>query len=222
MSTSDGEGTKMKSYFAGAIALAVVGALSCGDRQSARAQAPSLSAEHLQVARAGSQPPTKGGPANFTGAVTITPLFRATDRTRATGASVSFEPGARTAWHSHPAGQTLIVTSGTGWVQESGGKKQEIKPGDVVWTPPGVKHWHGATATEAMTHIAIFEHVDGKVVDWMGQVNEEQYRNELKTGSRRDRPPTSLGRSLWLRRRTRWGAGRDAGRVKFTAWWMNW
>ena len=166
----------MKSFHAGAIALAVVGALSCGGNQSAGAKAPSPTAEHLEVTRAGSQAKAKGGPENFTGAVAITPLFRATDRTRASGASVSFEPGARSAWHSHPAGQALIVTAGTGWVQESGGKKQEIKPGDVVWTPPGVKHWHGATTTEAMTHIAIFENVDGKVVDWMEQVSEEQYR----------------------------------------------
>ena len=165
----------MKSLYAGAIALVLVGALSCGGKPSAVAKGPSPTAEHVEVTRAGSQRPTRGGPENFTGAVTITPLFRATDHTRASGASVSFEPGARSAWHSHPAGQTLIVTSGTGWVQESGGKKHELKPGDVVWTPPGVKHWHGATATEAMTHTAIQENVDGKVVDWMDQVTEEQY-----------------------------------------------
>ena len=168
----------MKSFHAGVMALAVVGALSCGGAQSAGANAPSPSAEHLEVTRAGSHPPTKGSPANFTGVVTITPLFPATDRRRASGASVSFEPGAPSAWHSHPAGQTLIVTSGTGWVQESGGKKQEIKPGDVVWTPPGVKHWHGATATEGLTHIAIQEQLGGSVVTWMEPVTEEQYRNE--------------------------------------------
>jgi quercetin dioxygenase-like cupin family protein len=116
------------------------------------------------------------GPAeNFTGSVTVTLLFGATQHTRAAGASVSFEPRARAAWHSHPAGQTLIVTAGSGWIQQWGGQRQEIKEGDVIWTPPGVKHWHGATATTAMTHIAIQEHVGGKVVDWMEHVSDEQY-----------------------------------------------
>jgi len=131
-------------------------------------------AQHLVITRRGSQPTTKGSPENFTGSVVITPLFAATDHTRAAGASVTFEPGARTAWHTHPAGQTLIVTSGTGWVQEWGGEKQEVKPGDVMWTPPGVKHWHGATTTSALTHIAIQERVDGKVVDWMEPVTDQQ------------------------------------------------
>lgn len=107
----------------------------------------------------------------------VDPLFAATANTRATGGHVTFEPGARSAWHTHPAGQTLIVTSGIGWVQQWGGERREIKPGDVIWTPPGVKHWHGATATNGMRHIAIQEQVDGKVVDWMEQVSDEQYRN---------------------------------------------
>jgi quercetin dioxygenase-like cupin family protein len=106
----------------------------------------------------------------------VTPLFQPTVHTRASGGSVAFEAGARSAWHSHPAGQTLIVTSGMGWVQEWGASKQEIKAGDVVWTPPGVKHWHGATATDRMTHTAIQEQVDGTAVDWMEQVSDEQYR----------------------------------------------
>jgi quercetin dioxygenase-like cupin family protein len=131
--------------------------------------------QHLAITRSGSQPTTKGPPENFTGSVAVTLLFAATDHTRAAGASVTFEPGAHTAWHTHPAGQTLIVTSGTGWVQEWGGEKQEVKPGDVIWTPPGVKHWHGATATSAMTHIAIQERVDGKVIDWMEPVTDQQY-----------------------------------------------
>jgi quercetin dioxygenase-like cupin family protein len=130
----------------------------------------------ISIQRQGSQPATPGRPENFTGSAMVTPLFQATQATRAAGASVTFQPGARTAWHSHPAGQTLIVTSGNGWVQQAGGPKQEIKAGDVVWTPPGVKHWHGATISQAMTHIAIQEHVNGKVVDWQEHVTEEQYR----------------------------------------------
>ena len=131
---------------------------------------------HIEIRRQGSQPATKGPAEYFTGSVRVTPLFQATDSTRAAGVSVTFEPGARSAWHSHPAGQTLIVTSGTGWVQQEGGRRQEIKTGDVIWTPPGVKHWHGATSSQAMTHIAIQEHADGKVVDWQEHVTEQEYR----------------------------------------------
>jgi quercetin dioxygenase-like cupin family protein len=133
-------------------------------------------AQTVEIMRSGSQPSAKGPAEYFTGSVRIDPLFQANDPSRVSGASVTFEPGARTAWHTHPAGQTLVVTAGTGWVQQEGGEKQEIKPGDVIWTPPGVKHWHGATATNGMTHIAIQEHVDGKVVDWMEQVSDEQYQ----------------------------------------------
>lgn len=132
--------------------------------------------QHMVVTRAGTQPSSRGPAANFTGSVTVTPLFTATEHTRAAGASVSFEPCARSAWHTHPAGQTLIVTSGVGWIQEWGGPKREIRVGDVIWTPPGVKHWHGATVASPMTHIAMQEHVNGKVVDWMEQVSEEHYR----------------------------------------------
>jgi len=106
----------------------------------------------------------------------IDPLFQATEPARANGASVTFEPGARTAWHKHPLGQTLIVTSGCGWVQKQGGPKEEIRPGDVVWFPPGEKHWHGATPTTAMTHFAIQESLDGKAVTWMEKVSDQQYR----------------------------------------------
>ena len=131
----------------------------------------------MDIKRNGSQPSGKGLAEWFTGAVRIDPLFHAPDPARVTGASVTFEPGARTAWHTHPLGQTLIVTSGVGWTQCWGGPKQEIRPGDVVWCPPGVKHWHGATPTSAMTHIAIQERdVDGKVVNWMEHVSDEQYR----------------------------------------------
>lgn len=129
----------------------------------------------ITIARSGSQPSNKGSAQYFTGSVRIDPLFQAKDPSRTSGASVTFEPGARSAWHTHPLGQTLIVTAGTGWVQQEGGAKQEIKPGDVVWIPPGVKHWHGATATNGMTHIAIQEELDGKNVEWMEQVSDEQY-----------------------------------------------
>src|SRR5713101_3891132 len=132
--------------------------------------------KQMEIRRSGSQPSGKG-PANyFTGAVRIDPLFEAADPGRVLGASVTFEPGARTAWHTHPLGQTLIVTAGWGWAQRWGGPIEEIRPGDVIWFPPGEKHWHGATATTAMTHIAIVEKLDGKTADWMEQVSDEQYR----------------------------------------------
>ena len=103
-------------------------------------------------------------------------LFEAPDPARARGASVTFEPGARTAWHTHPLGQTLIIMAGLGWVQTEGGPIEEIRPGDVVWFPPGEKHWHGATPTTAMTHIAVQESLNGKNVDWLEKVSDEQYR----------------------------------------------
>lgn len=130
----------------------------------------------MEIKRSGSQPSGKGRADWFTGAVRIDPLFRAPDPARAAGASVTFEPGARTAWHTHPLGQTLIVTAGCGWVQREGGPVEEVHPGDVVWFAPKEKHWHGSTLTTAMTHIAIHESQDGKVVDWMEPVSDEQYR----------------------------------------------
>src|SRR5438552_18976420 len=131
----------------------------------------------MEIKRIGSQPSGKGPAEWFTGAVRIDPLFEAAAPGRVSGASVTFEPGARTAWHTHTLGQTLIATAGCGWAQRWGGPRQEIRPGDVVWIPAGEKHWHGATATTAITHIAIQEALDGKVVDWMEQVTDEQYRN---------------------------------------------
>jgi quercetin dioxygenase-like cupin family protein len=123
----------------------------------------------MDIKRVGSQPSAKGPSEWFTGTVRIDPLFQAPDPALVQGASVTFEPGARTAWHTHPLGQTLIVTAGCGWAQREGGPIEEIRPGDVVWFPPGEKHWHGATPATAMTHIAIQEKLDGKVVDWMEQ-----------------------------------------------------
>ncbi len=130
----------------------------------------------MEIKRSGSQPSRKGPAEYFTGAVRVDPLFQAPDPAHVSGSSVTFEPGARTAWHTHPLGQTLIVTSGCGWVQREGGTIEEIRPGDVVWFPPGEKHWHGATPTAAMTHIAIQEALNGKNVDWMEKVSDEQYR----------------------------------------------
>ena len=130
----------------------------------------------MQIKRIGTEPSQKGPEDWFTGTVRIDYLFMATEPARAGGAQVTFEPGARTAWHTHPLGQTLIVTFGCGWVQLEDGPVEEIHPGDVVQIAPGEKHWHGATATTAMTHIAIQESLNGSPVEWMEKVTEEQYR----------------------------------------------
>src|SRR5205814_5673115 len=131
---------------------------------------------NMEIKRSGSQSSTKGPADWFTGTVRIDPLFQPPEPARARGASVTFEPGARTAWHTHPLGQTLIVTSGLGWAQREGGPIEEIRPGDVVWFAPNEKHWHGATPTTKMTHIAIQEALEGKVVQWMEHVTDEEYR----------------------------------------------
>ena len=129
------------------------------------------------ITHLGSQPSGKGPSDWFTGSVRIDPLFAANDARRGAAATVTFEPGARTAWHTHPLGQTLVVISGLGRVQREGGPIQEIRPGDVVWFEPGEKHWHGAGPTTAMSHIAVQEHLDGKVVEWMEHVTDEQYKS---------------------------------------------
>jgi quercetin dioxygenase-like cupin family protein len=130
----------------------------------------------MEIRRIGSQPSNKGPSDWFTGNVRIDPLFQAPAPARVAGASVTFEPGARTVWHTHPLGQTLIVIAGCGWTQREGGPIEEIHPGDVVWIPPGERHWHGAAPTTGMTHLALQENLDGKVVDWMEPVTDEQYR----------------------------------------------
>jgi len=130
----------------------------------------------MDITRIGSRPSGKGPADWFTGTVRIDPLFEAPHPARVAAATVTFEPGARTAWHTHTLGQTLIVTAGCGWVQREGGPIEEVKPGDVIWFPPGVRHWHGATPATAMTHIAIQEAMNGKTVDWMEKVSDEQYR----------------------------------------------
>ena len=129
----------------------------------------------MEIKHSGSQPSGQGPDAWFTGNVRIDPLFSAVEPSRVSGALVTFEPGARTAWHTHPLGQRLIVTAGCGWVKCAGGPKHEIRAGDVIVCPPGEKHWHGATATTAMSHIAIQEALDGKVVEWLEKVSDDEY-----------------------------------------------
>jgi quercetin dioxygenase-like cupin family protein len=131
----------------------------------------------MEITKLGTKP-SAAGPADwFTGSVRIDPLFDANVARRGVAATVTFEPGARTAWHTHPLGQTLIITAGIGWVQREGGQVEEVRPGDVVWFEPDEKHWHGASATKAMSHIAIQENLNGKVVDWMEHVTDEQYKH---------------------------------------------
>ena len=129
----------------------------------------------MEIKRCGSEPSGKGPAEYFTGAVRIDPLFSPTGPARTSGGKVTFEPGARTAWHTHPLGQTLIVTSGCGWTQCQGEPIAEIRPGDVIWCPPNRRHWHGATPTTAMTHIAIQEALGGKFIEWMEHVSDEEY-----------------------------------------------
>ena len=134
-----------------------------------------VSAQLVKISRAGSRPPSQGSADNFTGAVRVDPLFRPMEPARAAGAYVTFEPGAHSAWHTHPLGQTLIVTAGVGRVQRWGDAVEEIRPGDVIWIPPGQKHWHGAATTSSMTHIAVGELLNGKSVDWLEKLTPAQY-----------------------------------------------
>jgi quercetin dioxygenase-like cupin family protein len=142
----------------------------------------------IKILRNGTQPSAKGPVDRFTGTVRVDPLFSAQDPSRVSAAYVTFEPGARTAWHTHPVGQTLVVTAGCGRVQSWGGPVEEIRPGDVVRIPPGVKHWHGATPTTAMTHIAIQEQSQGKVVDWLEMVSDAQYQSHADATQGRSTP----------------------------------
>jgi quercetin dioxygenase-like cupin family protein len=136
----------------------------------------------MKIKRAGSQPSAKGPEDWFTGTVRIDPLFAASGDARGAGNAVTFEPGARTAWHTHPLGQTLIITFGRGWVQREGQPVEEVRPGDVVWFEPGEKHWHGASDSTAMQHIAIQEALDGKAVEWLEHVRDDQYSRKTSTG----------------------------------------
>lgn len=129
----------------------------------------------MVISPATTRPATVGAAEYFSGSVLVTMLFQPVEPSRLSGSSVSFQPGARSAWHSHPLGQRLVVTAGAGWIQEEGDAKREIRAGDVIWTPPGIKHWHGASPTTAMTHIALQEFSDGRNVEWMEKVTDEQY-----------------------------------------------
>jgi len=160
------------SLFASATSQAQTGAAQAN--ASPTASAPD--SHSIKITRSGSQQPSKGPVEYFTGSVQVQPLFPAQDPSRTSGGKVTFEPGARSAWHTHPLGQILIVTDGTGWIQQWGGPIEEIRKGDVIWIPAGVKHWHGATPNTAMTHVAIQEELNGKAVEWMEKVTNEQYR----------------------------------------------
>jgi quercetin dioxygenase-like cupin family protein len=138
-------------------------------------QASQEGADHMRITRSGERQPSAGPAEYFTGVATITPLFDPQGPSQVGAASVTFEPGARTAWHTHPLGQRLIVTSGTGWTQVEGGPVEEIRAGDIVWCPPDVRHWHGATPQTGMTHIAVQESMNGSPVKWMEHVTDEQY-----------------------------------------------
>ena len=163
-------------YLAAAIALLPL--LFAAPVGHAQAQMPTGDGQTLRITRAGSQPSAKGSADYFTGVVRVDPMFPATAPSRVSGGHVTFEPGARSAWHTHPVGQTLVVTSGFGFVQQWTGPKQEVRAGDIVWFPAGLKHWHGASATTAMTHIAIQEAVEGRAVDWLEHVTDEQYQSQ--------------------------------------------
>lgn len=160
------------SLFAWAASHAQTGA----PRADASSTASAQDSRSINITRSGSQQPIKGPAEHFTGSVQVEPLFPVHDPSRTSGGKVTFAPGARSAWHSHPLGQTLIVTEGTGWIQQWGGPIEEIRKGDVIWIPPGVKHWHGASPNTAMAHIAIQEQLSGKAVEWMEKVTDDQYR----------------------------------------------
>jgi len=158
-----------------AVALALSSSLGLSARAASKNEIKKGNHMKTQITRIGSQSSIEGPSDWFTGKVRIDPLFNAEDPARTSASKVTFDPGARTDWHTHPLGQTLIITDGCGWVQEEGHPIQEVRPGDVVWFPPQVKHWHGAAAETGMTHIAIHEALDGKVVDWMEKVSDLQY-----------------------------------------------
>src|ERR1700745_337938 len=160
--------------------LLAAAALSVSLLASAFAQAKQTDSQEIKIIRRGSQPSRQGSGENFTGVVRVDPLFQANAPARASGALVTFEPGARTAWHTHPLGQVLIVTAGTGRVQRWGDPVDEIRYGDVVWIPPGQKHWHGAAPNNSMAHIAIVEQLDDKAVEWMEKVSDAQYSEPVR------------------------------------------
>ena len=164
------------SLLSSSAAFAQVGGSPTSPSAPPQISSPQIS-QTIKITRSGSQPPSQGPFEHFTGSVRIDPLFTENPPAHMSGSSITFEPGARTAWHVHTLGQILIPTAGKGWVQQWGGQIQEIRPGDVVWIPPGVKHWHGATPTTSMTHIALQESLNGKTVEWMEKVTDEEYKD---------------------------------------------
>ena len=164
------------SLLSSSAAFAQVGGSPSSPSAPPQISSPQIS-QTIKITRSGSQPPFQGPFEHFTGSVRIDPLFAENPPAHMSGSSITFEPGARTAWHVHTLGQILIPTAGKGWVQQWGGKIREIRPGDVVWIPPGVKHWHGATPTTSMTHIALQESLNGKTVEWMEKVTDEEYKD---------------------------------------------
>ncbi len=189
---------KMKMFAATVISLSLLASASAQTNQTggasgtgATTSASVQDAQTIKITRSGSQPSRQAPAENFTGSVSVDPLFQANAPARAFGARVTFEPGARTAWHAHPLGQILIVTAGIGRVQRWGDLVEEIRQGDVVWTPPGQKHWHGASPNTAMTHIAITEQLDGKTVEWMEKVSDAQYRVPIRAQGASPAAPAS-------------------------------
>lgn len=173
----------MKLLGASVVTLALLAWATAQTNQPGVSSPPKASAPDSQaitITRSGSQPSRQAPAENFTGSVRVDPLFPANHPSNTSAARVTFEPGARTAWHSHPLGQILIVTSGSGLVQQWGGPIDEIRTGDVVWIPPGKKHWHGASPKSAMSHIALVEQLDGKSTEWMETVNETEYRTPVR------------------------------------------
>jgi len=174
------ERTKMKLLAATAITLTLLASAPAQTNQAGAASAAAQESQMIRIMRRGSQPSRQGLAENFTGPVRVDPLFQASAPARTSSSLVTFEPGARSAWHTHPLGQTLIVTAGTGRVQRWGDPVDEIRQGDVVWIPPGQKHWHGAAPNNSMAHIAIVEALDGKALEWMEKVSDAQYGSALR------------------------------------------
>src|SRR2546425_9449414 len=174
------ERTEMKLLVAIAITFSLLASASAQTNKAVATSASTQDSQAIRIARRGSQPSRQGPAENFTGSVRVDPLFQANAPARASGSLVTFEAGARTAWHTHPLGQVLIVTAGAGRVQRWGDAIDEIQQGDVVWIPPGQKHWHGAAPNSSMTHIAIVEQLDGKTVEWMEKVSDAQYSEPLR------------------------------------------
>jgi 4-carboxymuconolactone decarboxylase len=186
----------MKLLAAIALSLSLLASAFAQSNQAAAASTLAQESQTIKIARSGSQPSRQGPAENFTGSVRVDPLFQANAPARTSGSLVTFEPGARSAWHTHPLGQILLVTAGTGRVQRWGDPIEEIRQGDVVWIPPGQKHWHGASPNSSMAHIALVEALDGKAVDWMEKVSDAQYGAAVRTQSTTTAVRPTAGKQL--------------------------